>query len=511
MFEQSIVSTQLLSSEGDTLRVNQSFCELFGVTPEAMKHYRIFEDNAIKESDAYEPLLDVFNNKVSRRWFNWFDIAHASESSGVKTIRPEKVYLENLSYPILGDKGDLEYVVIQHHDITERKQAKKEKLQAQKIAAEHDNLKSFQRIAGQMAHNFNNILGIIMGNTELALMDCKEPQTKKTLELIFKQTLNGKKLTRNLVVFAKNQEPNQVFFRINEKIDLCLNLLMKDLNGIELQKEFGYEIPELFADSGMIEHVFVNLIQNSIHALSKAEYPIIKIKTYATNGFVCFEIEDNGCGIPEEHLDSIYESTFTLKGSNDVTGSYQNEIKGTGYGMASAKKCIDQHKGKLSIKSEVGVGTKIIISLPIIKKELTKEEKAEIEEVTHFGKRILLVEDEIGIADVQYTILTDEPFYHKVDKADNGQVAMDLFDRNKYDCVSLDYALPGKISGMDIYNHIRKTDQNIPILFISGNVEFLESISELGKTDLFIDHLSKPCQNKDYVNTVGKLLKKRFN
>ena len=125
MFEQSIVSTQLLDPEGNTIRVNPPFCELFGVTPEDMKHYKILEDETIKQSDAYEPLLDVFNKKNSHRWFNSFDIALASESSGVSTTKPETVWLENLSYPILDKNGNLQYAVIQHHNITEKVEADK--------------------------------------------------------------------------------------------------------------------------------------------------------------------------------------------------------------------------------------------------------------------------------------------------------------------------------------------------------------------------------------------------
>ena len=123
MFEQSIVSTQLLDLKGNTIRVNSTFCKLFGVTKEDMMHYKIFEDDAIKESDAYLPLKDVFENKNANRWNNKFNIAHASESSGVKTSRPETIFLDNLSYPILDSDKNLQYVVIQHHDITDSKKA----------------------------------------------------------------------------------------------------------------------------------------------------------------------------------------------------------------------------------------------------------------------------------------------------------------------------------------------------------------------------------------------------
>jgi PAS domain S-box-containing protein len=395
------------------------------------------------------------------------------------------------------------------HDISKLKQAEKEKIKAQKIAGEHEKLALVGQVAGKIAHDFNNILGIIMGNAELSLMDCKDKETKKTLELIFEQTIQGKNLTRNLVAFAKDQEPKQGFFRINEKIDLVINLLKKDLKGIELIREDKSGVPDLLADAGMIEHVLINLIQNSIHATSMSEHPRIIIQTYCLEGNICFEIEDNGCGIAKEHFASIYDPSFTLKGTKDIVGSYGSEISGTGYGMANVKKYIEQHKGNISIESKVNSGTKFTISLPVIKKELTSEEKINIrEELSHFEKYILLVEDETAISNVQYRILTQEPCSHKVDTAFNGQVAMDLFDRNPYDFISLDYILPGNINGMDVYNHIRATNKTIPILFISGNIEFLESIKNLKQKDTNVDHLSKPCRNKDYIRSINKLLGK---
>lgn len=85
---------------------------------------------------------------------------------------------------------------------------------------------------------------------------------------------------------------------------------------------------------------------------------------------------------------------------------------------------------------------------------------------------------------------------------------MDLFNRNAYDLISLDHVLPEKISGMNIYKHIRKTNQTLPILFISGNIEFLESIKGLKQNDDNIAHQSKPCQNKAYINSINNLLKR---
>ncbi len=396
-------------------------------------------------------------------------------------------------------------------DITEKVKVQKDKISAQKIAAEQKKLALVGQIAGKLAHDFNNILGIIMGNTELSLLDCKDAETRQVLELIFEQTLQGKNLTRNLVAFAKDQEPKQEFFRISDKIDLVVNLMKKDIGEIDLIKENKPGIPKLLADPGMIEHALVNLIQNSIHAVSRVDHPVIFIRTFCNKDTISFEIEDNGCGIPDEYLEAIYEPSFSLKGSKDIAGSYQFDIKGTGYGMSNVKKYIKLHKGSISVNSIVGSGTKFTISLPVFKEELTSEEKIELlEEIIQLERHILLVEDENAISNVQYRVLTNKPFNHKVDVANSGQIAMDFIDRTQYDLISLDYVLPGKINGMDVYNHIRKTDKFIPILFISGNFEFLESIKELKQKDANIDHLSKPCQNKDYVTGINNLLKKRI-
>ena len=156
----------------------------------------------------------------------------------------------------------------------------------------------------------------------------------------------------------------------------------------------------------------------------------------------------------------------------------------------------------------MGKGTKITISLPVIEKELSEKEITEIGENRIFsGKRILLVEDEPAISDVQYRILTHEPCSHKVDVAANGQAAIDLINRYEYDLVSLDFVLPDSITGMDVYNHIRENTQTLPVLFISGNLAFLESIKELKQKDPLIDHVSKPCENKEYVRSINKLFR----
>ncbi len=392
-------------------------------------------------------------------------------------------------------------------DITEQRRAEQATLLSEQRAAEQEKHALVGQVAGKIAHDFNNILGVIMGNTELALIDCKDPETKKVLELIHGQTQRGKNLTKNLIAFAKDQEPKQEFFHIHEKIDLVIALLKKELEGVQLFRDYQANIPEVLADPGMIEHALVNLIQNSVHALSMQNNPKISIRTYTKKDHVWCEIKDNGCGIPSDQIQHIFTPSFTLKGSRDVRGSYSTGIKGTGYGLSNVKKYIEQHRGQIHAGSEPGKSATFAIGLPIIEKQLTPLEiKSFRAEKIIRNRTVLIVEDEAAISDVQYRVLTGEPCCHQVDVATNGKKALEMIARRRYDCISLDYILPGKISGMDIYQQVRKSYADLPVLFISGNIEFLESIKALKKEDPFLEHLSKPAPNTLYLHHINNLL-----
>lgn len=393
-------------------------------------------------------------------------------------------------------------------DITIERKIQADKIAARKIAAEHEKLALVGRIAGKMAHDFNNVLGIIMGNAELARMDGTDPEMNDTLDLIVQQSERGKNLTKNLVAFAKSTDPRRETFSINEKIDFVLNLLKSDLEGILVETTYDEEIT-IRADAGMIEHVLVNLIQNAVHALSLTRSPRISIRAHRSEQHLVMTITDNGCGIPDTALERIFEPSFTLKGSRDVTGSYRAGIKGTGYGLSNVKKYLDLHNGRMDIHSAAGSGTAVTLVLPAAEKPVGAADRPTAGlPAVNAGKSILLVEDELPILDVQYSLLTRPPYRHRVDTAKDGLTAVSLIESSQYDLVCLDYFLPGHMNGREIYDHLRKKQTDVPVLFVSGNIEFLESIEDLKKKDPLIAHLSKPCRNSDYLRLINRLLEK---
>ncbi len=393
-------------------------------------------------------------------------------------------------------------------DVTLRKKEEAEKIKAQIHAGEQEKLALVGQIAGKMAHDFNNVLGIIMGNAELALMDKRNLQNRHVFQDILNQTIRGKNLTRNLISFAKSSEPKQTLFLIDEKIALVLDLFAGELQEITVVTD-RVQPYELIADPGMIEHALVNLLQNSIHAVSRVKEPRITLSTFSANGQIIIRIEDNGCGIPSPDLDKVFDPAFTLKGGKDASGAYEAGIKGTGYGMANVKKYIDLHQGEIMIDSVQNEGTRIDLCLPKAEKELSPDEIRILRSsAPQTDKRILLVEDENDISDIQRAILEHPPLNHIVDIARTAEAAFSLFEENTYDLISLDYRLEGRLTGMDVYSRVRETAPRIPILFVSGNIEFLESMRQLQQNDPFTDHLSKPCRNMAFVESINRLMLK---
>jgi PAS domain S-box-containing protein len=469
------------------LNMNKSLEAVTGFSREEFIGKTLLADDCFIAPDSI-----VFLENLKREpFFNYVDIQFHNRENQVRDGRFSSQQV---------DINGKHCIIITIEDVTEYKQVETEKHMALQHAAEQEKYALIGQVAGKIAHDFNNILGAIMGNAELSLLDCRDKAAVKTFELILDQTKKGRNLTKNLVVFAKDQEPRQDYFNINEKINLVLDLLRKDLQGISITTFLTEPLPELLADPGMIENALVNLIHNAIHAVSKNKSPVLTLRTHSDDENIFIGIEDNGCGIPKEHQNSIWAPAFTLKSDKDILSAYDKTIKGTGYGLFNVKKIIEKHRGRIWFDTEVDRGTRFSIRLPVIKKNLTEKEKAEVEKtLLHRGRKILIVEDERSIADVQYAMLTGAPFSHTVD------LALDFLERNDYDLISLDYRLPGGLNGMEIYTLIRKKNTRVPIVFISGNIEFLESIAALTQKDSRLDHLSKPCRNKEYVACISRL------
>ncbi|MCP4673492.1 MAG: PAS domain S-box protein, partial [Desulfobacula sp.] len=201
-----------MNSKARFIYVNDAACNLLGYSHGQLLSMNLNQVDPKFTLDAWPDRLAQLKQVNSDR----FESKHRTRDGRLIPVEVTSSYVF-----FEGEEGVFSFA----RDITEQKQAEQETIKAQKIADEHEKMALVGQIAGKMAHDFNNVLAVIMGNAQLSLIYCKEAKTIKCLELIFNQTIRGKNLTKNLVVFAKDQEPKQEFFRLNEKIDLVFNLL----------------------------------------------------------------------------------------------------------------------------------------------------------------------------------------------------------------------------------------------------------------------------------------------
>jgi len=385
-------------------------------------------------------------------------------------------------------------------DITEQKNHE----DARRKYLEQDKMAAIGQLAGRMAHDFNNVLTIILGTSELLLTQDLPPDVKSDVETILETANRGGGLARNLLFFAKDQQLKLSRFSLNDKIDMIIKTLRGNLKNIDVVVDYGAGLDGVIADAGLLENALINLINNATQAMSKTEKPVLRIKTRAENNIIRIELADNGCGIPREWKDKMFDPLFSLKGSGDMTGAYPPDVKGTGYGLSNVKRCMDKHGGTVECESEADKGAIFRITLPIITEAARGDRKAVASENKDAkGKNVLVVEDEPQLGRILCLLL--EKLGHYPTLAVDAKTALERHGMNSFDAISLDFVLPD-MNGMEVYERIRETDSEIPIIFVSGNFEYLQSMMELETRDPKMDHLAKPFSNMEYISMIQKWL-----
>ncbi len=238
-------------------------------------------------------------------------------------------------------------------DITERKKAEAELLQAQKLA-------SIEQLAAEVAHEINNPLMALSSEIHLLLEKSEDEELVESLKLMDKLSKRIAGIVTDLVIFSQVisnnvREPSD----INSLIEKSL-LLMKErfkLANIEIKKELDKNLPELIVNKEKIEQVFTNVILNSLDAMPNGGKLTISTKFSSTNGGIEIIFIDTGSGIIEEYLDKIFNPLFTTKPSGGRTG----------LGLSVCHGIIENHGGDIKIDNGTERGTKVLIRLPIEK------------------------------------------------------------------------------------------------------------------------------------------------
>ncbi len=359
-------------------------------------------------------------------------------------------------------------------DITDIKKAEEEKAKLQEQLFQAQRLESVGRLAGGVAHDYNNMLNVILGNTDLALRKVsKEHPVYKHLERVREAAERSINITRQLLAFARKQSISPKVLDLNETLESMLKMLRRLIGeDIELHWSPAPKLAKVYMDPGQIDQILVNLVINAKDAIREKGRITISTKeldldqvfceknSWASPGsYVMVNVSDNGMGISPEHMDKIFEPFFTTKEAG----------KGTGLGLATVYGIVKQNNGLIRVESKVGEGTSFEIYIPAYKesKEEESEEFREGEGPVGGGEAILIVEDEPSVLRVIEEMIQELGYKPIATSSPKDALGLVARHGNEIRLALLDFTMP-EINGPALAKEIQKEHPDIKIIIMSG-------------------------------------------
>ena len=331
-------------------------------------------------------------------------------------------------------------------DVTERTHLLGQVTRAQKM-------ESIGTLASGVAHDFNNILGIILPNAELIKMR-SDPESAATrlADIIIKATKRAAGLTRQLLSLSRKDAISLRTLCVNEAVRTTGKLLGETLDRkISLEFDLTPDSTNIKADETQIEQVLLNLAINARDAMP--EGGVLKFTTRTDGQNATVHVADTGSGIDPENLPNIFDPFFTTK----------DKSKGTGLGLSVVYGIVKQSGGSIDVKSEVGVGTEFIITLPLTAEARKSVALQDVKPVGGFEK-IMIVDDEPEMLNLLEVLLKD--LGYAVIAAKNGREAVELADEDVH-LIILDMIMP-EMDGMTALRCIRQKRPDVKVLVSSG-------------------------------------------
>lgn len=414
----------------------------------------------------------------------------------------EKRTIEIKSYPIFDSSGKVVSVIETMNDVTEKKRLEEQLFQAQKMDA-------VGRLAGGVAHDFNNMLGVIVIHVGLALghMEQHHPLYDHLKE-ISKAADRSADLTRQLLAFARKQPADPKVLDLNETVEGLLKMLRPLLGeGIDLNWLPGDEVWPVKIDPTQVDQILVNLCVNARDAIS--DVGTITIETHSVSldkadcadnldmipgDYVQLEVSDNGIGMDKQVLDKLFEPFFTTK----------ERGKGTGLGLATVYGIVKQNNGFINVYSELGQGSTFNIYLP---RHITGTDERQKESVTApavgGNETVLLVEDEPALLDISKLILTD--YGYNVLSASSPGKAIQIGKEYVGDIHLLitDVVLP-EMNGKQLAKTLISIRPGIKCLFMSGYTD--DIIADHGVLEGGVNFIQKPFSIDGLASKVREVL-----
>ena len=391
---------------------------------------------------------------------------------------------------------NLQAVVSNFRDITERKHAETIQASLEVQLRQSQKMEAIGTLAGGVAHDFNNILGAIIGCAELTQLECPDnPAALANLNDLLKASHRAKDLVRQILTFSRRDEFQRRVISLEPIFSESIRLLRAALPAnIDLQTSLLEPLPVVFADATLVQQVIMNLATNGSQAIGNrpgqvqimvrqhtvadspdGSHPDLKPGTY-----VMIQVRDNGCGMEPAVVERIFEPFFTTKGPG----------QGTGLGLSVVHGIVTAHEGVIRVESKPGVGSTFSILLPSAEGRKPAQATPPPPLPPSRGtERILLVDDEQALLAVGEKLL--RRCGYQVTACHNPEEAFEIFRKapSDFDLIITDYSMPA-LSGADLARKILEIRPTTPIVVCTGYTTRLnrEQALQMG----FCDLLSKP-------------------
>lgn len=385
---------------------------------------------------------------------------------------------------------------------------RRERKQMEQRVRQLEKFEALGKLAGGVAHDFNNVIGAIMGWAELGVDRVpSESAEARLFRNIREQATKAAGLTRQLLAYARRQVLEPKNTSLNELVNDAIALLQKAIGEqIELKTVLATDLQITRADPSQIEQVLMNLCFNARDAMPKGGHLLIETRNIDLDSHYCkrnpdarpgqyvrLSVSDTGVGMDAMTMGRIFEPFFTTK-----------EVgKGTGLGLATVMGIVNQHGGFLDVYSEPSKGTAFQVYLPACEGSAEPPRQEDGAPVRGGKETILIGEDHEGMREMAREIL--EGLGYQLVLARDGEEAVHQFVAHQgvISLVLLDVIMP-KRSGIDAYEQIRKARPGLPVIFTSGYSDrgpLLESLATKGASIL-----QKPYSSKILARRVRELL-----
>lgn len=406
--------------------------------------------------------------------------------------------------PIRSREGKTLGSVLVFRDITQSKRMDEQLHQARKMDV-------IGQLAGGVAHDFNNMLGGIIGNAELLSFSIPvDSSLRKYVDTIIKGAERAADLTRKLLAFSRKAMIVTTPLDIHEQIKSAISLLERSIDPrIKIITRLEASSRIVASDPTLIQNAFLNLAINSRDAMPEggsitfatsnimleAEYCIKQPYRIDPGMYLEISVSDTGCGMTREVTSKIFEPFFTTKPVG----------QGTGLGLSAVYGTVKDHNGSINVYSEPGLGTVFKIYLPVDSTNpVSGEEKESGYETPEKNGCILVVDDEAIIRTTAHALLS--AIGYDVIPASDGDEAIEAFliDRERISAVLLDIVMP-KMNGRDVYHKIREIDPDIPVIFSSGfsSEGIISDLTEIGAAAF----IQKPYRQTSLAKILDEILK----